>query len=44
MIQLFAKRGAREREREEEELEDLISTWVISGQGVFTKYCGVLFC
>lgn len=38
------RRGERERERKKKEIEDLLSTWVISGQGLFTKYCGVLFC
>lgn len=46
LIQLFVrKREKGEREREKKEIGDLLlSSWVISGQGLFTKYCGVLFC
>ena len=47
LIELLVRKE-RERERQEkEEIGDLLLSspyWVISGQELFTKYCGVLFC
>lgn len=51
LIRLFGRKrdggGERQCERKKEEIGDLLLSspyWVISGQGLFTKYCGVLFC
>ncbi len=46
-VLLFVRKkemGESERERKKEIGDLLLSSWLISGERLFTKYCGVLFC